>query len=75
MISIFVNSECGKVSEHFEFALVPNQGDVVFIQTENEEIKLYVNLVEHYPKSKGDVVASVSAVTLQCKLMSEEGVG
>jgi hypothetical protein len=69
MILIFVDTECGKVSEHFEFATVPSQGDVVFIQTESEEIKLRVKLVEHYPKSKGDVADPMAHVTLQCEIM------
>ncbi len=69
MIRIFVDTECGKVSDHFEFGAVPHQGDVVFILTEKEEIKLLVKLVEHYPNPKGDVMHPVSSVTLQCEVM------
>ena len=69
MILIFVDTECGKVSEHFEFAAVPHQGDVLFIQKEHKEIKLRVNLIEHYPRTKGDVIDPIANVTLQCIVM------
>ena len=69
MIQIFVDTECGTVSDHFEFAAAPRMGEVVFIQTESVEIKLRVNLVEHYPPAKGDVMDRLSAVTIQCEVV------
>ncbi len=69
MILIYVDTGCGKVSDHFEFGGLPHKGDVIFIQAEHEEIKLCVNLVEHYPIAKGDVMDHPSSVTLQCEVI------
>jgi hypothetical protein len=67
MIKIFIDTEDGTASGHYDFASVPNAGDVVFILTEDGEIKLRVKLVEHYVVGKGDVMHPVSPVTLQCE--------
>jgi|GEM_PF-5351519 len=70
MIKVFIDTQCGKVSDHFEFAATPRTGEVVFVQTEHEEIKLKVMLVEHYPPSKGDVMDQISSITIQCEVIS-----
>ena len=67
MIKIFIDTESSVVSGHFDFASVPNAGDVVFILTEDGEIKLRVNLVEHYVVGRGDVERPISPITLQCE--------
>jgi hypothetical protein len=70
MTRIFVDTECGTVSDHFDFNAVPHAGDIVFVLNENEEIKLRVNLVEHYVIGKGDLSEPVSSVTLQCERLN-----
>ncbi|WP_155006260.1 hypothetical protein [Sphingomonas hengshuiensis] len=69
MVQIFVDTECGTVSDHFEFASVPRTDEIIFVQTEAGEIKLRVLLVEHYPTSKGDFPDPVSPITLQCAVI------
>jgi hypothetical protein len=69
MTKIFVDTPYGTVSDHHEFAIVPGIGEVIFIQTPGQEIKLKVNLVEHYPVPKGDVMQSLAPITLQCEVL------
>jgi hypothetical protein len=69
MTSVSIETQCGTISDHFQFAVVPRVGEVVFIQTEAAEIKLRVLQVEHYPPAKGDLPDAISPVTIQCEVV------
>lgn len=66
-MKIFVDTDCGTVSDHFNFVSVPGVGDIVFVMNEQEEIKLRVKLVEHYVVGKGDVSEPIASITIQCE--------
>ena len=70
MTRVFIETSCGVISEHYDFEIVPRTGELIFIQNADGEVKLMVQLVEHYPSSRHGVTNAAAPITIQCEVQA-----